>query len=50
MMCFPISSTWERTFQYNAGVDLGLFKDRVTMSIEYYNGTTDRLAVQTGHS
>jgi len=39
----PNVLTWERTFQYNAGIDLGFFKDRLTMSMEYYNGTTDRL-------
>jgi TonB-linked SusC/RagA family outer membrane protein len=39
----PNVLTWERTFQYNAGIDLGLFKDRLTLSLEYYNGTTDRL-------
>lgn len=39
----PNVLTWERTFQYNAGIDLGIFKDRFTLSLEYYNGTTDRL-------
>ncbi|MGN6418196.1 MAG: SusC/RagA family TonB-linked outer membrane protein [Pseudobacter sp.] len=44
----PNVLTWERTFQYNAGIDLGIFKDRVTASIEYYNGTTDRLLFKQG--
>lgn len=44
----PNVLTWERTFQYNAGLDLGLFKDRITMSFEYYNGTTDRLLFKQG--
>lgn len=39
----PNLLTWERTFQYNAGIDIGIFNDRFTMSVEYYNGTTDRL-------
>lgn len=44
----PNVLTWERTFQYNAGIDAGLFKDRITMSLEYYNGTTDRLLFKQG--
>ena len=44
----PNILTWERTFQYNAGIDAGLFKDRITMSLEYYNGTTDRLLFKQG--
>ncbi|OQP57570.1 SusC/RagA family TonB-linked outer membrane protein [Niastella populi] len=39
----PNILTWERTFQYDAGIDVGLFGDRITMSLEYYNGVTDRL-------
>jgi TonB-linked SusC/RagA family outer membrane protein len=39
----PNVLTWERTFQYDAGIDIGLFGDRLTASIEYYNGVTDRL-------
>ena len=39
----PNVLTWERTFQYDAGIDIGLFGDRFTASIEYYNGVTDRL-------
>lgn len=39
----PNVLTWERTFQYDAGLDVGLFGDRITMSLEYYNGVTDRL-------
>lgn len=44
----PNNLTWERTFQYNAGIDIGLFKDRITMSLEYYNGITDRLLFKQG--
>ena len=39
----PNVLTWERTFQYDAGIDIGLFGDRFSASIEYYNGVTDRL-------
>lgn len=35
--------TWERTFEFNAGLDLGLFANRVTMTAEYYRSITDRL-------
>lgn len=38
--------TWERTFQYNFGVDLGLFKNRVNLSVDYYQSKTDRLLLQ----
>ncbi|MDR0567361.1 MAG: TonB-dependent receptor [Prevotellaceae bacterium] len=35
---------WETTTQYNAGVDLGLWKDRLTVAIDaYYKNTTDLL-------
>lgn len=35
--------TWERTFAYNAGIDIGLLKDRIALTLEYYNSVTDRL-------
>ncbi|MFC2186771.1 SusC/RagA family TonB-linked outer membrane protein [Fulvivirgaceae bacterium LMO-SS25] len=35
---------WERTAQFNIGVDLGLWEDRVTVTADYYNKqTTDLL-------
>jgi TonB-linked SusC/RagA family outer membrane protein len=35
---------WERTAQYNAGIDLGLWQDRVTASFDaYYKKTSDLL-------
>lgn len=34
---------WEQTQQFNAGLDFGFFKDRITGSIEYYNKTTSDL-------
>ncbi len=35
---------WETTYQYNAGVDVGLYDDRIEMSVDYYyNHTKDLL-------
>ncbi|MFT3824191.1 MAG: SusC/RagA family TonB-linked outer membrane protein [Chitinophagaceae bacterium] len=31
---------WETTTSYDAGVDIGLFKDRVTILLDYYNKIT----------
>lgn len=35
--------TWERTFQYNAGLDLALFKNAVTIGLDVYQSKTDQL-------
>src|SRR5665648_199507 len=32
---------WEKTTQYDAGIDLGLFKDRLTIAVDYYNKLTE---------
>ncbi len=32
---------WEKTTQYDVGLDLGLFQDRITMSLDYYNKLTE---------
>ena len=35
---------WEKTTQYNGGVDLGLFRDRIALAVDYYYKlTTDML-------
>ncbi len=34
---------WERTFSTNFGADLGLFNNKVRLSVEYYNSETDDL-------
>jgi TonB-linked SusC/RagA family outer membrane protein len=34
---------WERQEQYNIGMDLGLFKDRVQFTVDAYNKTNDNL-------
>jgi TonB-linked SusC/RagA family outer membrane protein len=31
---------WEKTTQYDGGIDLGLFKDRINLSVDYYNKLT----------
>lgn len=38
--------TWERTFQYNAGIDATLFKNRVTFSLDVYQSETDQLLLK----
>ena len=35
--------TWERTNQLNAGMDIGLFKNRISFSADYYQKTTKDL-------
>lgn len=47
--------TWEQTKEANYGVDLGLFNNRLTFAVEYYNSNTIQLLLQqpamyiTGH-
>lgn len=35
--------TWERTYAYNLGLDLGLLNNRLNLTVEYYNSKTDKL-------
>jgi TonB-dependent starch-binding outer membrane protein SusC len=35
--------TWERTFQYNAGLDISIFKNLLTLSLDVYRSKTDKL-------
>ncbi|WP_170179804.1 SusC/RagA family TonB-linked outer membrane protein [Flavivirga rizhaonensis] len=35
--------TWETTKQYNIGVELGLFKNRVAFTVDYFNSETEDL-------
>ncbi|HEY9197602.1 MAG TPA: TonB-dependent receptor [Mucilaginibacter sp.] len=37
---------WERSEQVDAGVELGLFHDRVNLNLDYYNRTTKDLLLQ----
>ncbi|HEY4148524.1 MAG TPA: SusC/RagA family TonB-linked outer membrane protein, partial [Chitinophagaceae bacterium] len=34
---------WERTFSTDLGLDLGMFNNKVRLSVDYYNAVTDRL-------
>lgn len=38
--------TWERTFQYNGGLDIALFKNAITFSIDVYQSKTDQLLLR----
>jgi len=38
---------WETTSQYNAGVDLGLFKGRISLAAELYEKTTNDLLINS---
>lgn len=38
--------TWERTFQYNYGTDIALFRNALTLSVELYQSKTDRLLLR----
>ena len=38
---------WERTTQADAGLELGLLKDRINLELDYYNRTTNDLLLQT---
>jgi len=47
--------TWERTFEFNYGIDLSMFNSRININADYYNSITDQLLLQqnamafTGH-
>lgn len=38
--------TWERTFQYNFGLDLALWRNAVTLSVDAYQSKSDKLLLQ----
>lgn len=38
--------TWERTFQYNGGIDLSLFHNLLSLSIDVYQSRTEKLLLQ----
>lgn len=38
--------TWERTFQYNGGIDLAIFKNRIELSVDAYQSSTDQLLLR----
>lgn len=35
--------TWERTNEYNFGIDLGVLNNRIALNLEYYYSITDKL-------
>jgi len=35
--------SWERTNEFNAGIDLGLFNNRIALTVDYYYSVTDQL-------
>ena len=37
--------TWERTVQYNGGLDIGFMKDRLTITVDVYKKTTTDLLI-----
>lgn len=41
--------TWETTVSTNLGFDLGLFRNRVNLSAEFYESNTDKLLLQTNN-
>ena len=38
--------TWERTFSYNGGLDVSLFKSAVTFSLDVYQSKTEKLLLR----
>lgn len=38
--------TWERTFQFNGGIDISLFKNAVNLSIDAYQSKSDALLLR----
>ena len=38
--------TWEQTFQYNGGVDISLFKNRVSLAFDVYQSKTNQLLLK----
>lgn len=38
---------WEKTKQFNIGLDLGLFKNRINLTVDYFNKKTDDLLLQS---
>lgn len=38
--------TWERTFQYNFGIDLAILKNAISFSLDFYQSKTDQLLLK----
>jgi len=46
VVTFGSDITWETTQSTNIGLDVGLFKNKVQFSLEYYRSITDKLLLQ----
>ena len=42
--------TWERTFQYNAGLDFSILKNIISVSLDVYQSKTDQLLLRQASS
>lgn len=38
--------TWERTFQYNGGIDIGILNNAISLSVDIYQSKTDQLLLR----
>lgn len=38
--------TWERTFQYNGGIDIAMFRNAINLSLDVYTSKTDQLLLR----
>lgn len=38
--------TWERTFEYNTGLDMEMLNSRLSITLDFYRAETDRLLLQ----
>jgi TonB-linked SusC/RagA family outer membrane protein len=38
--------TWETTFQFNGGIDMAMFKNAITLSLDVYQSKTDQLLLR----
>lgn len=45
---FNPNYNWEKVSKYEAGIDIGLLKDRILLSVNYYYNTTGNQLVQYG--
>lgn len=43
-----VELTWEKTTQYNYGIDFGLFNNKISGSLEYYTSKTNDLLLKRG--
>ncbi|WAC40537.1 SusC/RagA family TonB-linked outer membrane protein [Pedobacter sp. SL55] len=46
LVTFGPNITWETTKSTNIGLDVGLFRNKIQLSLEYYHSITDKLLLQ----